>query len=108
MENGILDRLTGIADTSLLARVKTLVGGEREVVAELIAHLAEMDIREIHLREGYPSLYVYLPRRPGPFRVGGLPPHRRRAYRAAVSRDPGHVGRGLGQPHGDTASRGRT
>ena len=59
MENGILDRLTDVADASLLARVKTLVGRERDVVAELIAHLAEMDIREIHLREGYPSLYVY-------------------------------------------------
>jgi len=59
MDNEILDTLSTLPDTVLVARVKTLVGRERGVAAELIAHLAEMDTREIHLREGYPSLYVY-------------------------------------------------
>ena len=39
--------------------MKVLVAREREATAELIAHLAEMDTREVHLREGYPSLFVY-------------------------------------------------
>jgi hypothetical protein len=59
MDNEILDTLTTLPDAVLVARVKTLVGRDREVTAELIAHLAEMDTREIHLREGYRSLYVY-------------------------------------------------
>jgi hypothetical protein len=36
-----------------------LIASERAVTAELIAHLAEMETRDIHLREGYPSLYLY-------------------------------------------------
>jgi hypothetical protein len=60
MENEILDRpLADVPDAVLVARVKALVGRERVVTAELIVHLAEMETREFHLREGYPSLYVY-------------------------------------------------
>jgi hypothetical protein len=60
MDNEILDAsLKDLPDDVLLARVKTLVGRDRQIVAELIAHLAEMETREIHLREGYRSLYVY-------------------------------------------------
>src|SRR5688572_33199499 len=59
MENDILARLTRLPDGQLLAQVKTLIARERGVTAELIAHLAELDTREAHLREGYPSLYVY-------------------------------------------------
>jgi hypothetical protein len=59
MQNNILVSLGGIADQELLSRIKALVARERDVTAELIAHLAELDTREIHLREGYPSLFMY-------------------------------------------------
>ena len=39
--------------------MKALFAREREATAEPIAHLTEMDTREVHLREGYPSLFVY-------------------------------------------------
>jgi hypothetical protein len=48
-----------LSDTELLTGLKRLVGSERDTVAHLIAHLAEMDARDVHLREGYTSLYVY-------------------------------------------------
>ena len=59
MDNDILATLPAVSDVVLVARIKTLVGRNCEAAAELIAHLAEMDTREIHLREGYPSLYLY-------------------------------------------------
>src|SRR5687767_15334269 len=59
MDNDILARLTRLPDSQLLTQVKNLVARERGVTAELIAHLAELDTRDAHLREGYPSLYVY-------------------------------------------------
>lgn len=46
------------SDAQLVAQVKSLVARERDVTAELIAHLAELDTRDVHLREGYGSLYV--------------------------------------------------
>lgn len=39
--------------------MKCLIARERDATAALVAHLAEMDTREVHLREGYPSLFVY-------------------------------------------------
>src|SRR5688572_32023182 len=59
MENEILDRLTRLPDAELVAEVKTLIRCERSVTAEVIAHLAELDTRDVHLREGYSSLFVY-------------------------------------------------
>ncbi|HEU0094678.1 MAG TPA: hypothetical protein VFS78_21365 [Vicinamibacteria bacterium] len=29
------------------------------MTAQLVAHIAELDTRDVHLREGYDSLYVY-------------------------------------------------
>jgi hypothetical protein len=55
-ENVGLDRLP---DAQLVARVKALIRRERGVTAEVIAHLAELDTRDVHLREGYTSLFVY-------------------------------------------------
>ena len=39
--------------------MKSLTGRERAAAAHMIAHLAEMDTRDIHLRAGYPRLYDY-------------------------------------------------
>jgi hypothetical protein len=59
MEHNLLATLTHLPDAELMARVKTLITREREAGAELIAHLAELDTRDLHLRQGYASLYVY-------------------------------------------------
>jgi hypothetical protein len=59
MQNDILTSLTRLSDAELVARMKSLVARERDATAQLIAHLAEMDTRDLHLREGYESLYVY-------------------------------------------------
>jgi hypothetical protein len=59
MQNDILFSLTRLSDAELVDRMKALLASERDTVATLIAHLAEMDTRDVHLREGYPSLFVY-------------------------------------------------
>ena len=59
MQNDILTSLTRLSDAELVARVKSLVARERDATAQLVAHIAELDTRDLHLREGYDSLYVY-------------------------------------------------
>jgi hypothetical protein len=53
---GIAARLT---DDELLRRVRLLATREREATVELVAHLAEMDTRKLHLAQGYGSLFSY-------------------------------------------------
>lgn len=48
-----------LSDNDLVRSLKTLIGGERELVAQVVAHIAELDTRDVHIREGYRSLYVY-------------------------------------------------
>jgi hypothetical protein len=50
---------THLTDVQLVDALKRCVRGESHATASLIAHLAEMDTRLIHLREGYSSLFVY-------------------------------------------------
>jgi hypothetical protein len=59
MQDDILTSLARVPDATLVEQVKGLIRRERDVTAELIAHLAELDTRDVHLREGYPSLFVY-------------------------------------------------
>jgi hypothetical protein len=59
MQNLTLDAIARLTDTELVRQVKSLVSGERRTTAHLIAHLAVMDTRDIHLREGYSSLFAY-------------------------------------------------
>jgi hypothetical protein len=59
MQNEMTFSLSRLSDAELVARVKSLAGQEREVTAQLVAHLAELDTREVHFREGYPSLFAY-------------------------------------------------
>jgi hypothetical protein len=59
MKNDILASLARLSDAALVLQVKTLVRRERDVTAEVVAHLAELDTRDVHLREGYTSLFVY-------------------------------------------------
>jgi hypothetical protein len=48
-----------LTDDALLARVEHLAARERGATAELIAHLAEVDARELYLGLGYGSLFTY-------------------------------------------------
>jgi hypothetical protein len=59
MQNDILASLTRLSDGQLVAQVKSLLALERDATAQIVAHLAELDTRDVHLREGYTSLFVY-------------------------------------------------
>jgi hypothetical protein len=50
---------TALSDADLLGRVAFLARAEREATVELVAHLAELDARQLYLGEGYPSLFAY-------------------------------------------------
>ncbi len=51
--------LARLSDQELLKRVAELAAAEREATALLIAHLAELDTRRLHLAEGFSSLFAY-------------------------------------------------
>src|SRR5687768_5602807 len=59
MEHDTLISLKQLSDDELVARVRGLAARERGAVADLVAHLAELDTRDVFLREGYSSLFVY-------------------------------------------------
>jgi hypothetical protein len=48
-----------LSDAELASLVKTLAGRAREATAELVAHLAELETRGLHLQAGYGSLFEY-------------------------------------------------
>ena len=59
MKNELLASLGRLSDVDLVRSLKTLIARERDATAEVVAHIAELDTRDVHLREGYRSLYVY-------------------------------------------------
>ena len=59
MHSDILANAAALSDRELLKRLAALAGREREVSAELVAHLAEVDARRIHEAEGFGSLFRY-------------------------------------------------
>jgi hypothetical protein len=52
-------RPSQLSDPDLLAEVARLATSERRVTSELVAHLAEMEARKLHLRAGFRSLFAY-------------------------------------------------
>jgi len=56
---GVLASLRRLSDDELVARLKGLAARERRVTALLVAHLAELDTRDLYLRAGYSSLFTY-------------------------------------------------
>jgi hypothetical protein len=51
---------SGLSDHDLLARIGVLAGREREATAELVAHLAELDVRPaLYAAQSYGSLFGY-------------------------------------------------
>jgi 5-methylcytosine-specific restriction endonuclease McrA len=65
MNTTLLSRTAALADAArlsnqdLITRVKELARTEREATAVLIAHLAVLEERELHLAEGCSSFYTY-------------------------------------------------
>jgi hypothetical protein len=51
--------LKDLTDNQLLSEVKLLVAREREATTALILSLAELEERQLHLSQGYPSLLRY-------------------------------------------------
>jgi 5-methylcytosine-specific restriction endonuclease McrA len=55
----LLDAAARLSDDELLARVTALAAREREATVAVVAHLAELDARGLHLAAGYASLFSY-------------------------------------------------
>ena len=55
----LLRSLRHLTDDELIGRIAELDGTERRAAADLVAHLAEMEARDLHLALGYSSLYTY-------------------------------------------------
>ncbi|HSD26010.1 MAG TPA: HNH endonuclease signature motif containing protein [Vicinamibacteria bacterium] len=56
---GVLESLRGLTDAELVSRVEDLAKREHGDTALLVAHLAELDTRDVVLRAGYSSLFAY-------------------------------------------------
>jgi hypothetical protein len=59
MGNTFLDPLKRLTDGELLAQAQGLAGRGREVTAQLVAHLVEIDARRLHEAEASGSLFGY-------------------------------------------------
>jgi hypothetical protein len=60
MNTNILVTASELSDQDLLARLEGLAGEEREASAELVAHLAALDVRPaLYAAQGYGSLFSY-------------------------------------------------
>jgi hypothetical protein len=59
MSQELLDSLRHLSDDELVGRLEELAARERGQVAQLIAHLAELDTRDAHFRAGHASLFAY-------------------------------------------------
>jgi hypothetical protein len=59
MSHALLDSTRQLSDADLLQRVTGLAARERNTMAELVAHLAEVESRSLELRQGYGSLFEY-------------------------------------------------
>ena len=59
MHETMLANAARLSDEALVARLKSLSVRERDATVELVAHLAELDRRRIHLGQGPGSVYGY-------------------------------------------------
>jgi hypothetical protein len=50
---------SNLSDAQLVEETKRLVRAEQNAAAGIVVHLADMEVRKIHLAEGFPSLYAY-------------------------------------------------
>ena len=50
--------LGGLTNAALLGGLSRLVGSSRQLLAEVVAHLAEVEERRLHLDSGYGSMFA--------------------------------------------------
>lgn len=53
------DEFRDVSDDELLSRTAELAARGRRIDAVLVAHLAEVETRRLHLREAFPSMFAY-------------------------------------------------
>ena len=51
--------LSHLSDHTLLRDLASLIARERATTAELLAHIAEVDARQLYLPAAYPSMFAY-------------------------------------------------
>jgi len=69
-------RLGGLGDDQLLAAVTALVKRENDSLSDLLAHLAELDERQLCVTLGYSSLFAYCTEALGFSQIFGRAAHR--------------------------------
>lgn len=55
----LLSALRRMSNADLVAELSALARRLRDLTAQLVAHLAELDVRDVHLREGHGSLFAF-------------------------------------------------
>lgn len=53
-------QLSKLANEELNSQLKALVQQERELLSEILRHIAEVDSRKLYLKMAYPNLFTYL------------------------------------------------
>lgn len=59
MKENFQNSLSIKADSTLLDEVKALVRKEKEIIAEVIEYLKEIEVRKLHLARGYSSMFAF-------------------------------------------------
>src|SRR5690349_3986586 len=65
MQGQLLLKLDALSDAEIVEGLYRVVGSGRQLLAELLAHLCEVEERRLHLDAGYPSLFAYCTARLG-------------------------------------------
>ena len=53
--SAFVERVSSISDAELIAKLDSLVADERNACAAVLAHMAEVDTRQLYHHDGYPS-----------------------------------------------------
>ena len=56
---GLQNSIKRLSNDNLINAVKSLVAQSNQTTAALVAHLAEVERRRLHLRSGYDSMFAY-------------------------------------------------
>jgi len=65
METGVFWDLEHVSDTQLRSGLSSLLASDYRTEARIIAHIAEVEERKLHVKDGSPSLFDYCVRRLG-------------------------------------------
>ena len=57
--SAFVEHVSSLSDAELIAKLDSLVADERNACAAVLAHMAEVDTRQLYHHDGYPSLYQY-------------------------------------------------